>query len=107
MIAWYSEEVPMQGRWMMAVLATVILGCSAAGSEALAHGSRTEGLMQTGMCPKKDAAVVILSKDPYCGAHHLSGDSCEARWKAYWFRTAQLNEFLESCRMQHWPEHKT
>jgi hypothetical protein len=97
----------MQRRWMMALLTTAILGCSAAGTQALAHGWRTEGLMQTGMCPKKDAAVVILSKDPYCGTHHLSGDACAARWKAYWFRTAQLNEFLQSCRMQHWPEHKT
>src|SRR5262245_10410482 len=97
----------MQRRWMLGVLTTAILACSAAGSQAGAHGRAIEGLMQTGMCPKKDAAVVILSKDPYCGAHHLSGDACEARWKAYWFETAQYNAFLTECRMQHWPEHKT
>jgi hypothetical protein len=96
----------MQRRWM-SILAAATLACSAAGSQVAAHGRAIEGLMRTGMCPKKDAAVVILSKDPYCGHHHLSGDACEARWKAYWFQTSQYNEFLAGCRMQHWPEHKT
>jgi hypothetical protein len=96
----------MQRRWMMGVLTTAILACSAAGNQAGAHGRAIEGLMATGICPKKDAAVVILSKDPYCAAHHLSGDICQARWKAYWFETAQYNAFLAQCRMQHWPERK-
>jgi len=65
------------------------------------------GMMERGVCPRKDAAVVILSKDPYCSTHHLSGDSCQARWNAYWFATAQRNQFLEQCRLRHWPEHKS
>jgi len=102
----YFEEVPMQRRWM-SVLATAILAWSAAASQAAAHGSRMEGLIQRGICPKNDAAVVIVSKDPFCSAHHLSGDACEATWKTYWFETVEYNGFLENCRMQHWPEHKT
>ena len=96
----------MQRRWM-GVLITAVLACSAAGNQANAHGPAMQGLMQTGMCPKEDAAVVILSKDPFCAAHHMSGDACEATWKEYWFETAQYNAFLAECRMQHWPEPKT
>ena len=59
------------------------------------------------LCPKNDAAVVILSKHPYCAAHHLSGDACQARWEAYWSKTDLKNRFLAECRMLHWPEHKT
>ena len=88
-------------RMFAGVLTGVILMSSAAASQAAA------GRMERGTCPRKDAAVVILSKDPYCAAHHLSGDSCQARWQAYWFGTAQHNQFLEECRMRHWPEHKS
>jgi hypothetical protein len=96
----------MQRRWM-GVLTMAVVACSVAGSQAGAHGRVMEGLMQTGICPKEDAAVVILSKDPYCAAHRMSGDACEARWKAYWFETARYNAFLAQCRMQHWPEPRT
>ena len=89
-------------RSITAVLTGIIVISGAAASQAAAVG-----LMQRGVCPRKDAAVVILSKDPYCSAHHLSGDSCQARWQAYWFATAQHNQFLEQCRMRHWPEHKS
>jgi hypothetical protein len=57
--------------------------------------------MQSGMCPKNDAAAVILSKDPYCGAHHLSGDACEARWKAYWFEPPWAREAAVSHLGEH------
>ena len=65
-----------------------------------------ERSMPAGMCPKKDEAIVILSKDPFCAAHHLSDDACQETWKAYWSETAQYNGFLTQCRMLHWPEHK-
>ena len=96
----------MQRRWM-GLLATAILACGAGAGQAVAQGWGMDRSMPAAMCPHKDEAVVILSKDPFCSAHHLSGDGCEATWKAYWFETAQYNEFLEHCRMQHWPEHKT
>ena len=38
-----------------------------------------ERSMPAGMCPKKDEAIVILSKDPFCAAHHLSDDACRRR----------------------------
>jgi hypothetical protein len=66
-----------------------------------------ERSMPAGMCPKKDEAIVILSKDPFCAAHHLSDDACQETWKAYWSETAQYNGFLAQCRMLHWPEHKS
>jgi hypothetical protein len=66
-----------------------------------------ERSMPAGMCPKKDEAIVILSKDPFCAAHHLSDDACQETWKAYWSETAQYNGFLTQCRMLHWPEHKS
>ena len=90
-------------RWITGILTGVILMSSVSASQAV-----SVGLMERStICPKHDAAVVILSKDPYCAAHHLSGDPCQARWHTYWFRTAQYNQFLELCRMQHWPEHKS
>ena len=92
-------------RWLTGILTGVALVSSAAAAQAVSAGLM-ERSMQSGICPKKDAAVVILSKDPYCAAHHLSGDSCQARWRANWFETARYNGFLENCRMQHWPEHK-
>ncbi len=76
------------------------------GRSALGYGAG-ERSMLAGMCPKKDEAIVILSKDPFCGAHKLSGDACQETWKAYWFETAQYNGFLAQCRMLHWPEPKT
>jgi hypothetical protein len=93
-------------RWIRGALAGTILMSSAVAAQAVPLVPMTRA-MHIGTCPRKDAAVVILSKDPYCATRHLSGDACEARWKAYWFETAQLNGFLEQCRMQHWPEHKT
>jgi hypothetical protein len=93
-------------RWITTTLAGVIL-MSSAGITQAASVRLMERSMESGICPKDDAAVVIVSKDPYCGAHHLSGDPCDARWKAYWFETAQYNNFLSYCRMQHWPEHKS
>jgi hypothetical protein len=83
-------------RWITGVLTGVILVCSGATAPAFSLG-----------CPKNDAARVIVSKDPYCSRHHLKGDQCQARWAAYWGMTAQRNEFLEQCRMRHWPEHKS
>ena len=52
-------------------------------------------------CPENDAAVVILSKKPYCAAHHLSGHACQARWEEYFVETNRNNRFLAECRMQH------
>jgi hypothetical protein len=52
-------------------------------------------------CPENDAAVVILSKKPYCTAHHLSGHKCQARWEEYFVETNRNNKFLAECRMQH------
>ena len=52
-------------------------------------------------CPENDAAVVILSKKPYCAAHHLSGHACQARWEEYFVETNRNNKFLAECRMQH------
>jgi hypothetical protein len=85
---------------MMGVLATAILACSAVAGPAVAHARGIERAMRIGTCPKNDAAVVIVSKDPYCAFHHLTGDPCQARWVHYWGMTAQYNEFLEHCRWQ-------
>jgi len=52
-------------------------------------------------CPDNDAAVVILSKDPYCAAHHLSGHACQAKWEEYFVETNRHNRFLTKCRKQH------
>jgi len=52
-------------------------------------------------CPENDAAVVILSKKPYCAAHHLSGHACQARWEEYFVETNRNNRFLAECRKQH------
>ena len=93
-------------RWIIGTLTGVNLICSAVAAQAVSVGWLDRST-HSGICPKHDAAVVIFSKDPYCAAHHLSGDPCQERWHAYWFETAQYNQFLEQCRMQHWPEHKT
>jgi hypothetical protein len=91
-------------RLIRGALAGAVLISSAVAAQAVSMPM--ERPMHRSGCPKKDAAVAILSKDPFCAAHHLSGDACEARWKAYWSRTSDYNVFLEQCRMMHWPEHK-
>ena len=97
----------MERRWSTGLLAAAILACSAGAGQAVAQGWGMGQPMPMAPCPHKDEAIVILSKDPFCAAHHLSGDACAATWKSYWFETAQYNGFLEGCRMRHWPEHKT
>jgi hypothetical protein len=90
----------MQRTWMMGVLMTTILACSAGAAQAVAHGRMMDRSMHAGMCPKKADAVVILSKDPFCAAHHLTGDPCQENWVRYWGMTAEYNNFLAQCRWQ-------
>ena len=90
----------MQRTWMIGVLMTAILACSAGAAQAVAHGRVMDRSMHAGMCPKKADAVVILSKDPFCAAHHLTGDPCQENWVRYWGMTAEYNNFLAQCRWQ-------
>ena len=99
---------PIAGGYRAGYLGRPALGYGAGylGRPALGYWAG-ERSMPAGMCPKKDEAIVILSKDPFCAAHHLSDDACQETWKAYWSETAQYNGFLAQCRMLHWPEHKS
>jgi hypothetical protein len=99
---------PIAGGYRAGYLGRPALGYRAGylGRPALGYWAG-ERSMPAGMCPKKDEAIVILSKDPFCAAHHLSDDACQETWKAYWSETAQYNGFLAQCRMLHWPEHKS
>ena len=95
-------------RWIRNVILTAgVLVCGATAAQAVGFEDRMSHVLQSGQCPKNDAAVAILSQDPYCAHYpHLSKDACQEQWKAYWGLTLQYNDFLEQCRMQHWPEHK-